>query len=267
MQIKRTLITLIFTSILGLAQEMPFGAMYYETGFTGNLFDLKRDYDGNPTDVASGNGKTNLDEFYKAFGRMIKKGFSNKALEDYGIADEMVNLKYLNIKGIAAEEAPSAFGSSYIEPSGIVAVYSGKIEQAPMTPVRFSGVFDDAIVVLVNGEVALYVSRHIGKLRRYDPKTVSNARKKGNVGQPAYGPYLRLKKGDEIKLIIAEIPGGSMGGYLDIQVQGHEYPTDKLGDPILHPFLTVPLTADLQKELNKYRQHTFQNQPLITFQK
>jgi len=165
---KKLTITLLLLGPL-LAEKTAFGSLEYNTGFTGNLYNLKADQNGDKTDVNSNSS------FYEAFGDLIRKKFSDKALAKFQIADEANDLRYLNVNSMKASEAPTEFGSSYIDPQQIIIVYKGTLESAPVKPIRFAGVFDDAMCVLVNGKVVFYVSRHEDELR-HKPKEESNRR-------------------------------------------------------------------------------------------
>ncbi|MGJ8671757.1 hypothetical protein [Rubritalea sp.] len=222
---------------LAIAQEnIAFGSSAFETGFVGNLYDLKQDEEGKPTEV--GEARDSKMAFYEAFKDLIRKGFSDKSLSEYRMADEANELKYLIVPRMKAEEAPTVFGSSYIDPKQVIIVYKGVIKKAPSKSLRFAGVFDDAMCVLVNGKLVFYVSRHEDELR-YKPADVSNRRKEsksGGLDDIAYGEYIELKKGDELTLVAAEIPGGGISGKLLVQLERGRYQEDSFEDPKLPPF-------------------------------
>ncbi|MFC5049817.1 hypothetical protein ACFPK9_04215 [Rubritalea spongiae] len=223
------------------ASASSFGDTASKTGFVGYLYDLKADEKGEPTDVVESG--SSLTGFYDAFGSLIRKKFSDKALSKYASADEANSLKYFIVPHTKAEEAPAEFGSPYIKPNQIIMVYKGVIEEAPKEEFRFAGVFDDAMCVLVNGKLVFYVSRHEDELR-YKPDEVSNRRKKDGVSYVGYGEYLELEKGDEVTLVAAEVPGGGMSGKLLVQLKDYEYKKDSHEDPILHPFVCAELDAE-----------------------
>lgn len=256
----------LFSTVLALssfvyASGSSFGDTAFNTGFVGYLYDLKEDDKGKPTDVVE--SSSTLSGFYDAFGSLIRKKFSDKSLGKYAAADEANSLKYFVVKSTKAEEAPAEFGSPYIKPKQIIMVYKGVLEEAPEEELRFAGVFDDAMCVLVNGKLVFYVSRHEDELR-YKPEEVSNRRKKDGVSYVGYGDYLKLRKGDEITLVAAEVPGGSMSGRLLVQLKDFEYEKDKHEDPILHPFVCSELTDDDEKFL-KQNQTTVEELPVFKF--
>lgn len=258
--------------VIGLAgstlaeEKSVFGDDSTITGFTGYLYDLKFYVDGDPTDVAK-NGGVKMDKFYDSFKSLIRSSFSDRVMEKLKCADEACDLHFLSVPSTDAKDAPAAFGSPYIDPSGILIVYKGIIESAPSKKFRFAGVFDDAMVVLVNGKVVFYVSRHEDRLR-YKPDEVSNRRKEGGVNYIAYGDYIELKKGDELVLALAEIPGGSISGVLQVQLEGFNYKEDSHDDPILHPFIAEKMDRKLEKVIERSRmKYEFSRVPEFIFKK
>lgn len=228
---------------MSLAEKTAFGSDSYETGFTGYLYNLKNKPDGKKTKVRD------TSSFYKAFDKLAKIKFADEALFKYQTADESNDLKFLNIKKTDADQAPTEFGSSYIDPKQIIMVYKGVLEEAPKKRIRFAGLFDDVISVLVNGKMVFYAAYHKSKIKY---KTIeSNRRKKHGHTQFGFGEYVTLKKGDEITLVLAEVPGGLIGGCLMVQEEGFEYKKDSYEDPVLHPFVCADLSPQERKSLSK----------------
>ena len=254
-------------TLLGSANEQTaFGDQSFETGFSGFLYDLKQDMEGETTEVGEPGGSS-FNKFYDAFEDLIRKKFSDKELGKYRIADETNSLKYFAVPSLQADQAPTEFGSSYIDPKQIIMVYKGTVESAPAQELRFGGVFDDAMCVLVNGKVVFYISRHEDQLR-YKPKTPSRQRKKEGVNYVGYGDYIRLKKGDEVTLVAAEIPGGQIGGHLLVQLKNYQYDLNSYKDPIVHPFVCDEnLTENELLNLQKLTKTTIKDLPIISFQK
>ena len=126
--------TLIFTSqARGDDEEITqtiFGSFDFNTGLTGNLYDLKNTPERDPTDVAP-DGKVKYEGCYEAIEDLAKKGFRDKDLADYRIGDASCDLKTLAIKTLDAIALPAAFGSPEIDPTGIIVVYKGVIAEAP----------------------------------------------------------------------------------------------------------------------------------------
>lgn len=231
-----------------------FGTDTEVTGLTGNLYDLKRDEDGDFTDVAP-NGRVNATECYQAIEDLARKGFRQKDLDEYSIGDTTCEFKALAIEYTKADAAPVAFGSPEIDPTGIVIVYEGVVAEAPEKEFRFAGWFDDAMLVLVNGEVVFYTAWREDQTR-YKSEEFGNQRAEliketdGKTGLgDAYGEYIQLKKDDVLQIVVAEIPGGNIGGTLKVQLKDQRYKDNKHDDPILHPFVAGELSRDEEKAL------------------
>ncbi|MGJ8672163.1 hypothetical protein [Rubritalea sp.] len=229
-----------------------FGKDKEPTGLIGNLYDLKSDAEREPTDVVGKNGGVDAKEFYEAFAKLIKKGFSEKDLEEYYMGDEQCNFEYMAIRSAAADKVPEAFGSSYIEPKGVIVLYEGVIGKAPKKEFRFAGFFDDAVAVLVNGDLVFYNAYQ--DFNRLKPEERSKAFKEtGSIATDAYGKYITLKEGDKIQIAFAEVPGGGILGALKVQLKTFNYDEDQYDDPILHPFVARKVDKDLEEELASTR--------------
>ncbi|MEP2777224.1 MAG: hypothetical protein ABJQ29_01695 [Luteolibacter sp.] len=252
------------------AAHGPFGNNSLITGMRGNLYDLKNTPERELTDVAP-NGGVNSDECYEAIEDLAKKGFRQKDLDEYRIGDTSCDMKYLSFGITGADAAPAAFGSPEIDPTGIIILYKGVIEEAPQEEIRFAGLFDDAMLVLVNDKVVFFTA-WVEDKTKYKSKEISKQRKarlKGDEGVgmgDAYGDYIQLRKGDVIQIAIAEIPGGHIGGALKVQVKGKTYETDKFGDPILPPFVVGELTENEKNALgNSGTQFNMNDIPVFKF--
>jgi hypothetical protein len=254
---------LLFPAVISSAQakdenEGPpayFGKFDEVTGLTGNLYDLKNTPDREFTEVAP-NGKVIADKCYEVIEDLAKKGFRQKDLDEYRIGDTICDLKTLAFISTNASAAPLAFGSPEIDPTGIIIVYEGVIDEAPDEEIRFGGWFDDCMMVLVNGKVVFYTAWYENKTR-YKSKEYGNLRKENikrrNGSGDSYGEYIELKKGDTFQIVVAEIPGGKIGGVLKVQIKDKSYKEDKHDDPILHPFVAGKLSRDERKALESSR--------------
>ena len=236
-----TLFTL-FCSISFLhGEEDYFGANKEATGLVGYLYNLKHDSEGNPS--AALGGHANSRNYYKLLEELLDKGLKDQDLEKYQIADTSCNFEYMAFKHRDAESAPTAFGSAYIQPKAILMVYSGVIEEAPEEELRFAGYFDDALMVLVNGEVVFYNA--IEKFNKFKPDVPASS----PGSHDAYGKYITLKKGDKLKIAFAEVPGGSIGGTLRVQLRKFRYRENHNDEPVLHPFVAKKVNRALEKEM------------------
>lgn len=247
---KHLLFFFFLQALLCWSEQDFFGNTKDATGLYGYLYDLKNDPELNPTSVTQ-NGNVNTQEYYDKLESLLRKGLREKDLEKYRIADEVCNFEYMAIRNAKADVAPAAFGSAYIDPKGILIVYQGIVKKAPSKEFRFAGYFDDAVSVIVNGKVVFYSAWQ--DANRLKPEEESNGRKEGNPTSDAYGEYIRLKKGDDVKIAFAEVPGGHILGALKVQMKRFDYAENGKEDPILHPFVARKVDDDLIQEIKQSR--------------
>lgn len=239
-----------FTALFTQAEEQEssyFGYYDKDTGLKGFLYDLKTTYKNEPSEL--GESKNDVKAaYYEVLGSLIRKKFKQSELSKYLQAEESNYLKFLYIPTISAEGTTKEFGSAYIEPKQVVIVYEGIIEEAPEGKFRFAGVFDDVLCVMVNDKIVFYASYQEKELR-YKPTKISNRRKTEGVKYMAFGKDITVRKGNNIKIILGEVPGGKVDGSLHFQMENVEYKKDAHDDPILHPFITDELTDEERKKL------------------
>gem|GEM_PF-4962381 len=237
---KLTLLSVAISSLLVVpflnAEEKETNYFGYRqnTGLIGYLYDLKPDdFEESEGPLNRARMKVSVNAFYEEFEPLMRKKLRESDFNKYVKAEESAYLKFLNVPIIDAKDAPKEFGSSYIFPEQIVMIYEGEIEKAPKEKFRFAGTFDDLLCVFVNNKLVFYVSYQEDKLR-YKPDEISNQREQAGrqgIRHTAYGEYIKLKKGDEIKICIAEIPGGLITGRLQVQMSNVEYEENKFEDP------------------------------------
>ena len=228
---------------LAYAENDYFGADKEATGLLGFLYDLKNDSEDNPSEALGGRSDTR--KYYKELERLLENGLKDEDLNQYKIADTSCNFEYMAVSKSPADLAPAAFGSPSIEPKGILIVYSGVIEEAPEEEFRFAGHFDDALMVLVNGEVVFYNA--FQDFNKYKPVQASSS---GVLGD-AFGKFITLKKGDKVKVAFAEIPGGSIRGALKVELKKFNYKENRHGAPVIHPFVAREVDRKLEKEMEE----------------
>ncbi len=235
------LLSILYSAGLTYGEVDYFGVSKEDTGLHGFLYDLKNDAKGEPSAALGGGADPR--KYYKLLEKLLEKGLESKELEKYKAADTSCNFEYMAFKYASAKLAPTAFGSSYIDPKAILIVYSGVIEEAPDDELRFAGYFDDAVMVLVNGKLVFYNAMQ--NFNKFRPEVAASS-----AGQnDSYGKYITLKKGDKIKIAFSEVPGGSIGGALRVQLKKFRYKENKKGDPILHPFVARKVDRKLEKEM------------------
>jgi len=248
----------ILGACLGFGQTTtPFGVvMNDETkesgetgGMVGHLYDLKTDKDGEKTNVVMSNGLVNQATFKDALLELIESNFKEEDLSEYFIAESDLAFTNLFFKNIKAKEAPEAFDCSYIDPSGLLIIYEGVIEKAEMGEFRFVGAFDDILHVYLNDKLVLDGSYHNWTEFKYEDEH-PHAYLTG-IGNK-YGKWVRMKPGDRLRIVLAEVPGGHMGGGLQIQEKDRKYRKDDHDHPILAPFCLEKLSRDDKKRLESY---------------
>ena len=217
---------ILMLSHSGFSQEDYFGKFEGYTGLIGTLYDLKLDKKGRDTKVSHDGKAVDKTAFYKELDKLIRAKLETEKLEKFRTGDEQQDLMYLVMKFQKADFLPGGFGSPYIDPKGLLICFEGTIESAPEAEIRFAGSFDDTLVVMVNDKLVFYSAwDNFGRRKAFGE---SNKRKKTSRSERGasgdnYGEYIKLKKGDNIKLAFAEIPGGYVGGALKVQLKGKEY--------------------------------------------
>lgn len=146
-----------------------------------------------------------------------------------------------------ADTAPWVLGADQtMRPTGWVAHYSGMVAPPAAGEWRFTGYFDDALAVYVNGKPVLDGSRDEminaderqpdPELRQpYGTREVLNGR--GHVGR-----WVRLDGPFRIDILVGERVGAQMGGVLLVENRRTAYSLRGDGSPILPPFVTRQLS-------------------------
>ena len=187
-------------------------------------------------------GKFDEDQFKDVFKAESKMSFTNMVMEKSD-----------------AKNAPEAFEvEKDVAPSGWLVKYQGAISAPKESYYRFVGRFDDILLIYVNDKLVLdgCVSDFTGVI-----KSPAAMEKHGHSeiselkvgGRPLYaGPWFKFRRGDDIKIIIGESPGGFVGGGIFIQEKGKEYKKTDAGVIKLPPFTTVPLSEADTKRLESF---------------
>lgn len=206
----------------------------------GTLVDLKRDEDGDPTNLNSkGQRITAIRDFTDGIWTASK--LTNK----YYSAENKLYASYWIISMGPASKAPRSFGvEGEIEPNGIVAYYEGTYKPTEDMRMRFCGAADDAIIVRLNSRIVFDGSRDNGysdfDLNDHEQGTPIA----GMNTKTTYGDWVSLRAGQsyDLKILLAEVPGGSFGCMLFYQLRG---------DDKMRVFSTKPFTSE---EKGKLRQ-------------
>jgi len=232
----------------GGGKSTPFGNTG-GAGLKGLFYDLKQDREKQPTKLAKEYGEgTGTEAKIKAYAKEIAKlnrsRYSASSLKDIFKADVELTFSHLVIPNSRATIAPKAFNvEKDVDPAGWVIVYEGILAQDAPNRVRFTGRFDDLLIVQINNRVVFEGSwtDYTGKLN--EKNQIPGPRM---IGRPMIKAdrYIELEKGDSIRIIIGESPGGHLGGGLFVAEKGVEYKKNDAGQDILPPFTTQALTSE-----------------------
>lgn len=251
---------------MGLAGGRGYVASFFgmsggrEVGLQGTLYDLKQDRDRRPRNFV------NTEATYaQAINEAARRRFNYSSLRHYYQASQRLTFTYLAVPRLRAEEGPKAFNAEEeVLPTAWFVHYSGRITPPSMGPWRFVGMFDDALVVYINGKpvldgswyplVALGNDNPDPEIRQeltHGPYLVEGSRR------PYAGKWVRLEKDARIDIIVGERPGGLVGGVLLIEKQGEKYKTHPDGAPILPLFTTKVLTNEDKKRIREFEESQF----------
>lgn len=206
----------------------------------GTLIDLKRDENGDPTNL---NGLGPRIKAIREFtdGTWTASRLTNK----YYSAENKLYASYWIIAMGSANKAPASFGvEGEIEPSGIVAYYEGIYEPSKDMRMRFCGAADDAIIVKLNSRIVFDGSRSNG----YSDFDLSDHEQgppiAGMNTRTTYGDWVSLEAGRiyDLRVLLAEVPGGSFGCMLFYQTKEDEK---------MRVFSTKPFTEEEKQLLRK----------------
>lgn len=235
-----------------LAESTIFGEQTGEEveGMSGRLFDLKMLITGEKSPVVMDNGDVNQGVFKDILLKLIENDFNEEMLNQYVEGETYLQFQNLFFKDIQAIQAPVAFGVDYMKPSGLLIIYEGEIDKAPtMKEFRFVGCFDDILHVYLNGKLVLDGSYHNWTGFTY---TDEHPRVHLTGVSAKYGEWFKFKRGDKLRIVLAEVPGGRMGGGLQIQEKDMKYRKDDDGHPILPVFTLNKLSRDDRKRIEAY---------------
>ena len=236
------------------------------TGLVGFIFDIKQ------TDKQK---KSKLGEIYdrgtklrgrigqfqkdEKFQKIKSSGYTFDSFDDFYKGEQSLNFTFLVVDNVDATTGPEAFGAGEeIAPSAWVAVYEGVFAEAPRKPFRFSGLFDDILIVYINDKVVFDGSWQNGYTDYFDES--ESYKQGGDKNMRVAGSYISPKVGDKIRIVVGEVPGGLIGGGLFIEEEGR----DTVRAPI--PFTSVPIEGEVREILEaKVRPMTLDDVPVFRF--
>jgi len=235
-----------------------FGSAGSGGGLTGRLFDLKKNREKGPRAY-------NQDQdFYPVISKLIDRKFSDKMLDDYYLASVKLGFTFLAIPNMDANEGPKAFqAEKEIQPRGWFVHYSGKMDPPEEGMYRFHGMFDDLLIVLVNGKPVLDACW---------ADCLNESSLRGQSSQPTFmsgkptwqGKWVTIKRGTEITILVGERPGGRLGGTLMVEQKGAKYNKRSNGSPILPLFTTTKLRDKEWDLINQTGYEYDRNPPIFT---
>lgn len=235
-----------FGKSLTAVREMAVNFKLTDFGYTGRtagtlegtLIDLKRDRTGKPINVDRIQAIREFTDGTWTLSRLTDK---------YYAAENKLYASYWIITMGPAAKAPRAFGvEGEIEPSGIIAYYDGTYTPDKDMRIIFVGAADDVLIVRLNSKIVFDGSRRnaYSKFNVTDKdRPYANAIAGMNT-KTAFGDWVTLQAGTayDLKVLLAEVPGGAFGCMLFYQIQG---------DDNMRVFSTKPLTPEEKKVLEK----------------
>lgn len=223
------------------------------TGISGHIYDLKKSPDGKQSDIYNKIGDIPKNKYTAAYlrtedaSKLVKSKYSQSSLKKYYRSAEMLNFTFLVVDKASADTGPKAFNAEKdIKPLSWVAVYEGAFAEDAKDAFRFWGVFDDILIVYINNKIVFDGSWGKGFSSDYNKMQtasmshgISGLREKSKMSE-----YITPKAGDKIRIVVGEIPGGSLGGGLFVEEKKNEGKNLK---PI--PFVTVPVEGEVKSIL------------------
>jgi len=185
------------------------------------LIELKRDSTGKPfKDTYMTFVKKRILEFTSGIWVL------SRLTEKYYVADKKLYASYWIIPNGPAGKAPKAFGvEKEIRPTSIAALYQGPYTPTEDMEMRFCGVADDVLIVRLNSQIVLDGSVEPGYAE-------GSHYQKNGIGpvladftrNVRYGDWIQLEAGKtyDLKILLAEVPGGLFGCFLFYQVKGSD---------------------------------------------
>ncbi len=252
------------------------GGVRLEGDMVGMFVDLSKDAKGNlrpefqpVAGKASYGSKDRL--LFKDVHHMLSNGLSREAFRPYNVVPQKVFLSHLVLPYVKSSIGPATYKveKSVARGAPWVAVYKGSLQPEQDGLYRLAGLYDDVLVVRVDGKEVLeftWESRFngVGKpspigtgWAQKDEAVAGKHRMKGFQGVPlAYGDWFPLKAGQSVpvEILIGDnggdgAEGGLTGGILLVERKGETYAKAPDGTPLLPPFATTRLTFTERQRL------------------
>ena len=246
-------------SISGLSRGKGGGGFGYNQKVRGDLigtmYDLKR----------NAAGVERAPNYLNDLRSIIDGRLSAKAFGQFYRTTNQLYSTHLYFPKQSADNGPAAFGAEKeMKPSNWIVHYSGMIKAPEADRYRFVGMFDDLLMVFIDGKIALEF------LWTADPTPWAPTEFVDQhmcfAGRPlVYGDWLKMnpQQAHRIDVLVGEHPGGLVGGTLMIQQERRKYPLASNGRPILPIFTVQRLTYPERKVLEDNPEWTFDFPPPI----
>lgn len=252
------------------------GGVRLEGDMVGMFVDLSRDGRGNLrpefAPVAGKASYVNKDRLlFKDVHHLLSKNLSREAFAPYRVVPQKVFLSHLVLPYVKSSIGPATYKVEKEVKKGApwVAVYKGQLQPEKDGLYRLAGLYDDVLVVRVDGKQVLeftWESRFngVGKpspigtgWAQKDAAVAGKHRMKGFQGVPlAYSDWFPLRAGQSVpvEILIGDnggdgAEGGLTGGILLVERKGETYAKAPDGTPLLPPFATTRLTFTERQRL------------------
>lgn len=235
-------------------------------GMPGVFYDMKQTPDRKATALAD---LASEGDFANVINTAAGKKFSGKGLDQFFHSTQKMSFTYLLIPYMGAGEGPKAFRvEKEVQPRAWMVHYSADVRPPAPGDYRFVGLFDDALVVYVNGKPVLDGSWY--PLVDYGEK-----RKDAEIRQDFGGPivpgtgarrcyagrWVKMDGLTHIDIVVGERPGGRVGGLLLVQAKKNKYLERPDGTPILPVFSITKPTPEDEARFKDYTESGFEIQP------
>ena len=246
------------------------GGARLDGDMVGMFIDLSRDAQGNPRpEVAKARGR----QFFKDINHIVTKGFTKEAFAPFFVVPQRVYLSHLVLPRVKSAIGPESFKVEKQVKKGSpwAAVYRGQLQPESSGIYRLAGLYDDAMVVRVNGKTVFEFAWDSRNSPAGKQTTIQSGwtikgedlagkhKLAGYEGVPlTYGDWFELRADQSvpIELLIGDNggdggDGGRTGGILLLEKQGESYAKTPQGVPLLPPFCTTRLTFTERQRLEE----------------
>lgn len=248
-------------AVKGMVAMTLFGKLGGE-GMPGVFYDMKQTPDRVPTALAE---LASDADFANVINTAAGKKFSGKGLDQFFHSTQKMSFTYLLIPYMAATEGPKAFKvDKEVQPRAWMVHYSADIRPPAPGDYRFVGMFDDALIVYVNGKPVLDGSWYSivdygGKQKTEGIRQDFGGPALPGTGRKCYaGKWVKMEGLTHIDIVVGERPGGRVGGLLLIQAKKGKYAERADGTPILPVFSTTKTTPEDQTRMRDYSASGFE---------